>query len=70
MDYTCIHESCTLGITYAPIFKKKKNKNNHFLYIKEYVLFNIRGNYCIHERLVYYSNQYRNKFNRVEFMSN
>jgi hypothetical protein len=22
--YMCIHESCTLGITYAPIFKNKK----------------------------------------------
>jgi hypothetical protein len=35
----------------------------------EYVSFNIRTYYCVHERLIYYSNRDRIEFNRVEFTS-
>jgi hypothetical protein len=35
----------------------------------EYVSFNIRTYYCVHERLIYYSNRDQIEFNRVKFTS-
>jgi hypothetical protein len=32
----------------------------------EYISFNIRTYYCVHERLIYYSNRDRIKFNQTE----